>query len=273
MYISVEDMKLIHNKQLNMIQSLITVMNELNLKYYFVHGSLLGAVRDHDFILEDDDIDIALPRKDYNILMNEGNNKLSSNLFIQSSLNDDFPLGFAKLRANDTEFRQPILKNYNCHKGLYIDIFPIDYFDDNRLRISLKRILNIRICSRLNYKKGIKQKACEYLSLLLFPSYRYAVNLRESLYSSTKPNKYVQIFSGKSSESKMNSDWFGNPEKTEFCGMEVFIPYNFDSYLKKIYGDDYINHNPAEARISNDGMVEISADCVKIDMLSIGKDI
>ena len=73
MFIDLKTMDQMHSIQFEMLKELIKVMDTLQVKYYFVHGSLLGAIRQHDFIIEDDDIDIAVPRNDYNRLMQEGN--------------------------------------------------------------------------------------------------------------------------------------------------------------------------------------------------------
>ena len=133
MQIDLETMKRIHVIQLEMMKELIKVMETLNIKYYFVHGSLLGAITRNDFIPEDDDIDIAIFRDDYNRLIKYGNDHLSDKYFIQSSLNDDFPLSFAKMRNSRTTFIQPVLSKCKCNKGIYIDIFPIDYKSKNRI--------------------------------------------------------------------------------------------------------------------------------------------
>ena len=154
MLIDLETMKKIHDIQLEMISELIKVMERLNIKYYFVHGSLLGAITNQNFIPEDDDIDIAIFREDYNRLLKYGNDYLSSDdYFIQSSLNDDFPLSCAKMRNSRTAFIQPVLDRYKCNKGIYIDIFPIDYASKINIFAYKEKFLSIRINSRLKYKQ------------------------------------------------------------------------------------------------------------------------
>ena len=96
MLIDQNTMDMIHNIQLEMLKELIRVMNLLRIKYYFVHGSLLGAIRDNDFIAEDDDIDIAIFREDYNRLMYHGQAMMAPQFFLQNSANDRFPLSFGK---------------------------------------------------------------------------------------------------------------------------------------------------------------------------------
>ena len=264
MLISLDQMHKIHEIQLEIFKELKSVMNELDVKYFFVHGSLLGAVRDNGFIDEDDDIDIALFRDDYNKLIREGNSIISSKYFIQSSLNDDFPLAFAKVRKYKTSFIQPVLADYNCNKGIYIDVFPIDYdFEDKSIFFELqKAILNIRINKRLKSQKKFKRKIIELFSLIFYPSYNKALYKREKLYSSVKDTEFVSIFSGKSSERRMLLKWFGEGKKIKFCDIEVNCPCGSEDYLARIYGSDFLNYNPAELRISNDKQIEVSASII-----------
>ena len=264
MHISLEEMKLLHTVQLEMFSELKRVLEELNIRYFFVHGSLLSAVTTHKFIEEDDDIDIAVFREDYERLLKLGNDIVDSKYFIQNSQNDDFPLSFAKFRNRETEFCQPVLKNFNCNKGIYIDIFPIDFVPETEnLILKIKRILiNARINSRLCVKYSWKYKCLLIISRLIYPSYMGAVEKREALYSCCKLSEYVTIFGGKSSERKMLAKWFRDGVLFDFCGFKVNCPENWDAYLERIYGKNYVNKNPAEDRISADRMVEVSASYI-----------
>lgn len=267
MLISLEQMHKIHNIQLEMFKELQRVMEVLNVKYFFIHGSLLGALKYNSFIEEDDDIDIALFRNDYNKLICEGNSIISSKYFIQSSMNDDFPLAFAKVRKCNTSFIQPVLKNYKCNKGIYIDVFPIDFEHKNKKYIFeiKKYFLDVRINRRLLVTKTIKGKIIELLSIFIYPSYENAVFKREKLYSSIKNTEYISIFSGKDSERRMQFQWFRKEKKIKFCDIEVNCPWDTEEYLSRIYGFGFIDYNPAELRISNDKKIEISASMIDLN--------
>lgn len=268
MLIDLETMKKIHDIQLEMMSELIKVMERLNIKYYFVHGSLLGAITNQNFIPEDDDIDIAIFREDYNRLLKYGNDYLSSDdFFIQSSLNDDFPLSFAKMRNSKTAFIQPILDRYKCNKGIYFDIFPIDYASKNNIFAYKEKFLSIRINSRLKYKQkfSFKRLIIKWISFILFPSYNNAIKIRESIYSSRLSSSYVSLTNGKVSEQYIPLEWFGEGIFKQFSGIDITCPSMYHEYLTKIYGENYYNFNPAGDRISLDDLVEISAEILDFE--------
>ncbi|MBR3966517.1 MAG: LicD family protein [Clostridia bacterium] len=264
MLITLEQMRKLHAIQLEMFKELKRVMEELNIRYYFVHGSLLSAVTTHQFIEEDDDIDIAIFRDDYERLMEKGNDIVSSKYFIQCSKNDDFPLSFAKFRNNETEFNQPVLSECNCNKGIYIDIFPIDFVPEKESRLlKIKRyLLKTRINAHLHTQRSFKHRCLIAFSKLIYPSYRTAINKRESMYSSCNSGKYVTIFGGKGSEQRLLNCWFGAGVSFDFCGIEVNCPNDYNSYLTRIYGSNYIEKNPAEDRIFANKMIEVSASYI-----------
>lgn len=264
MLITLEEMRKLHAIQLEMLRELMRVMKKLNVRYYFVHGSLLSAVTTHKFIEEDDDIDIAVFREDYERLLKRGNDIVDSKYFLQCSQNDDFPLGFAKFRNKETEFYQPVLERYACHKGIYIDVFPIDFVPEFETRTSRTKrlLLNIRINSRLKVDRGWKQRCLSVLSMLIYPSYNAAVKKREALYAACPASKYVSIFGGKASEQRMPCSWFGEGYMDEFCKIEVNCPSDYDAYLTRIYGQNYWDKNPAEDRISPDQKIDVSASYI-----------
>lgn len=264
MRISLSQMRKLHDIQLEMFCDLKRVMNELDIRYYFVHGSLLSAVTTHQFIEEDDDIDIAIFREDYERLLEKGNELTSPKYFIQGSKNDDFPLSFAKFRNKDTEFNQPILQKHSCNKGIYIDIFPIDYVPDKETHFQKLRrlLLRVRTEARLQKKRSWKQRCFLGLSCLIYPSFRGAIRKREALYASCKSGDYVTIYGGKSTERRMLAQWFGEGVESEFCGLHVNCPSDSDAYLTRIYGQNYREKNPAEARIRDDKTVEVSASYI-----------
>ena len=258
-------MDTLHDVQFEMLKELIRVMDQLQIKYYFVHGSLLGAVRDNEFIAEDDDIDIAIFREDYNRLMYYGQALMSPQYFLQNSANDKFPLSFGKMRKNDTAFVQPVLDRVNCNKGIYIDIFPLDYEDDSLLFRIKRFFLEKRISQVLKTgARSWKTKMLGILSKILCFSYDKALLKREVLFSSAKKNEKLIIYGGKTTERNMPAAWFEEQVFFKFRDIKVACPSGYISYLKRIYGENYLEHNPAGTRIEGK-KIEVSAEILDFE--------
>ena len=206
--------------QLEIFRAFVEVCEKLNLTYYMVHGSLLGSVIHKGFFPFDDDIDVAMFRKDYDILMSKGQEYLPKGLFLQSCCTQtEFPLPFGKIRKSETAFVQPMFKNLNINMGIYIDIFPIDYYPDNSIKKLLLRckeaIYSARISTRLFYdnKQPIWKRLIARISIFLVPSWEKAVRKRASLYAVMPRSRYVIVVGGKIDERGIPIKWFGCIER------------------------------------------------------------
>lgn len=133
----VEQKKLLRKLQLAELDILIEVdklCRKHNLRYYLVGGSLIGAVRHGGFIPWDDDIDISMPRPDFDKLMKLAKTELPEDLFMQTNGTDKgCYFYYAKLRRTGTYFGENKFEHTTLHKGIFIDIFPLDYVPDNTL--------------------------------------------------------------------------------------------------------------------------------------------
>ena len=98
-----------------------------HLSYFITAGTLLGAVRHKGFIPWDDDIDVVMPREDYDRLPEICAEQLPSCFYYQSGeTEENYPYFFAKIRKEGTEVYEPCLSGVDIRKGHYIDVFPLD---------------------------------------------------------------------------------------------------------------------------------------------------
>ncbi|MBD8497958.1 LicD family protein [Paenibacillus arenosi] len=131
-----EKMKRIWAVQLDLLEKFIDVCDRNGLTYFVSYGTLLGAVRHNGYIPWDDDIDIMMPRKDYNLLKLIAEKEFSHPYFFQTPENDpeNFTAGGCRLRNSNTTYIEYLNLGHNCNNGCYIDITALDGVFDNKLK-------------------------------------------------------------------------------------------------------------------------------------------
>ena len=116
--------------ELDLLLEIDRVCKKYNLRYYLFWGSLLGAIRHHGFVPWDDDTDIVMPRRDYEILIKHSDEFMKP-YFLQTPYTDPgFYYAHAKLRnSNTSAIDEPFLyQGFNM--GIFIDILPLDKINE-----------------------------------------------------------------------------------------------------------------------------------------------
>lgn len=245
-------MKKVWNIDLGCLEEVKRICKQYNLRYYAIAGTLLGAIRHKGFIPWDDDIDLGMPRKDYEIFIDIAVKELKSPYFLQTYKTERrFTSDMAKLRnSNSTGFTE-CEAVINCNKGIFIDIFPIDNEPDDdliRKKENREHLAALRNIDRFTRKYPTSGKI-SYIKELI--------------------KKPVRLFCSQSMKERMlrkviNSSAKYNFSSTKYCGMRTFslpekyrwetkdckefikvpfenttivIPKGYDNILKSIYGD------------------------------------
>lgn len=140
--------------QIDLLQKLLDVCKRHNLRCYALFGTLLGAVRHKGFIPWDDDIDVGMPREDYEKLW-EYRDEFPHPYFLQYPGRDhDYCVSFAKLRNSNTT---QISKNFMHHafnSGIVVDIFPLDAWDATTGEKAYDRIKELNIDNSNYLRRG-----------------------------------------------------------------------------------------------------------------------
>ncbi|MBO4811383.1 MAG: LicD family protein [Prevotella sp.] len=119
------DVDKLHERILRILMAVDGTCRQRQLRYYIWAGTQLGAVRHQGFIPWDDDIDIAMPRPDYEQLIAHSREWLPQPYEFVCAENDpDYPLPFGKIQDASTT----LIERTHLHYlgGIYIDVFPID---------------------------------------------------------------------------------------------------------------------------------------------------
>ncbi len=244
--------------ELDLLQIFIKTCNDLGLKYYVIGGTLLGTVRHKGFIPWDDDIDVAMPRKDYEIWIKEAQDLIDNERYFVQTYHSDpyYPANFAKLRNNNTTFIESSLRGLDINHGVYIDVFPLDYYPKNSDVFRLKqfcltsKITQAYDTDAITYSKT-KKMIRKLASLFVLGTPFDAVRKRENLYRSVTHGKLLANHCGAwGIKEIVPAEWYGEGKLLKFEGIEVSVPCKYRSWLHRVYGD-YLKLPPEEKRVTH----------------------
>ncbi len=245
---------------LDILKVVIDFCDKNGLRYYLSEGSLLGAIRHGGFIPWDDDMDIAMPREDYEKFLNLWGKDIHDKcrLFHHSTY-PKYYLPFAKViftgKCRFSSLIRAGLKSMNEVKGPGIDIFPLDETTPLNSEL-IKRASDIRkyrntLLTKVYYIKQPQKRRAYFLASQLM-SYKSLHRKIDFLFTKDngKGEKYITNFASAYNISKeiFQKDWFEPARQIEFEGINVTVPAKSEEILTQIYGD-YMTPPPVEARV------------------------
>ena len=243
---------------LDLMKEFDRVCNENRIQYYAFAGTLLGAVRHKGFIPWDDDVDFLVPRKDYNRLKDLAKKGVFRYPFFFQNVETDkgFCKGFSRLMNENTTGLIYSEISSKCRKGIFIDIYPIDVIPDSKTpyiiqrRLVLFMIVLLRaytkyysgfLVNRLPFKKKMLLYFLYPLFVLHILSSRRIFYFIESIASRYRDKKSKKVgvfcFFGDNSRFIYNREWVDEVIYVPFETIKIPIPREYDSVLKKTYGD------------------------------------
>lgn len=237
---------------LDILVEIDKVCRKHNIKYWIDFGTLLGALRHKGFIPWDDDLDIAMPKEDFEKFKIIAPKELPDNLFLQTPETDpSFLMPILKVRDNNSLFitrHEDFTKDYN--KGLYIDIFIVTEYP----KVSKKtRKFLLGWISKVNWFMGTKHNVTlkNHFATVFFPVIKYSclmvwklLCLKQKKQLGYDINFYCPY------SCAYPKEWIYPLSEVTFEQHSFLAPHQPDQYLNSIY-PNFMQLPPEDKRVTH----------------------
>ena len=268
-------MNALQEKEFELLTLFTQVCDKLELRYYLVCGSALGAVKYKGFIPWDDDVDVGLMREDYEIFLEKAPSLLPDHIFLQNYRTDPaFPAIFSKLRNSNTAYIERSASRLPINQGIYIDIFPLDGYPNDKAeqkRLELRKQIYRRLLSTA-YLPNRKWKWLFIAPFRLLRVHKHTDLLAkryEAMITKYPVSCTEMVANHGNWQGKLEyapAEQYGNGTWSEFEGLKVRIPEQYDAYLRQKYGD-YKLDPPLSEQVGHHYYISYDCDCSYKELL------
>ena len=251
-YLVAAAMKRVWAVELDLLEKFLDYCKLHNLRCWADGGTLLGAVRHKGFIPWDDDIDLAMPREDYDRMCRIGNEGLEAPYFLQTAYSDiDYHRSHAQFRRSDTAAIRPSDCFEPFNQRIFIDIFPLDAVPEDKemVRASCK-------CMRKT-TRFLKSKNCNLLMSgrlsLIFRKLKAKYMVRKygwtTIYSKAEeamralgkmPHTKVAELTFLGDKVVWDKSIFDETVWLPFENTKIPAPRDYDAFLRTHFGPNYM---------------------------------
>jgi len=258
-------MKRVWKKQIDLVKVLDKICTRHNLTFYAIYGTLLGAVRHEGYIPWDDDIDVVMPRKDFEILKKVAVNELKYPYVLSPEKKGDnkFFCGLLRLRNEDTLGADMWDIDFCQHNGIWIDILALDpaFSNDWLQKKKVRYILFTQqvIASKLYGSKvkiwmNISDSRWKKISIISKVFNLRALYLLLQFFfriGNIIDGKYLGIYThfGEYQNQRLYKGDFKNIENKTFEYISIPVPKGYKRVLQMTMGLDYMQYPDEENRI------------------------
>lgn len=269
--LTIEELKSV---ELDILKNVADFCDKNNIRYYLGGGTLLGAVRHKGFIPWDDDIDISMPRPDYERFIHLYNGTQPNYMVKSIEIDPEYWRTFAKVFDNRTYLEEKNIRVKKRGNGVFIDVFPIDGLPESKMKRFLlfktQEFLNFLYhssawnytksykfadsASRFSVVKGYIRTALKFLAITILyplPTHKIIVRInanaaRNSYATAKYIGAIVDCAHGASCE-MIEKKIFEPRIKFSFEGESFWGPKGYHQYLTNLYGD-YMKLPPINRR-------------------------
>lgn len=239
-YLIKADMKKVWHIQMSILREVLAICDRHGLRIFADGGTLIGAIRHNGYIPWDDDIDMGMPREDYDRFCEIAPKELHEPYHVCSVENDRYYTErFIKVVDSSTK-AIPIGEKATPHNtlGIFVDIFPYDSMPNTPRHIA-------RLVRKARRKQTMLKIAFKLLNRLprwMYDSMRFDRKIfrdyEKLLRSFAKPeNRYMTKVALHLKEYLYDRQWLENIEWVDFEDIKMPVPKGYDDILTLNYGD------------------------------------
>jgi len=267
-YVSSERLRQLQLIELDILKEVDRICRKFDITYYLGEGSLLGAIRHGGFIPWDDDLDILMPRKDYEKFLSIGVQELSEKYYLMhQNTNPSYYLPFAKVISIEKYgYINKQVKYAEKYNGPFLDVFPLDYFDTNEKRTIQKKFLRVRrlrdilLLKAKVIRPNSKRRKLYNIDAKFYTYARAHKELHKELIMCGEDSAYMCNFASSYHPSRqiVPKAVYGEPKYVLFEGQEFPVPNDAHALLTTIYGD-YLKLPPVQKRKAKHSFFDVAS--------------
>ena len=258
-FVVCEKMKRAWAAEMKGLSEIIRVCEKYNITYYAIYGTLLGAVRHKGYIPWDDDIDIALKRKDYDKLMCILPYELPKGYVVSSSYTDvPHNQPFSCVMNSDRILTEKEAEDFfGCPYIVGVDVYPLDCVPrDTELRQLWLNLYSMAYdgaqrCEELQQSGKMDvylpqiEELCNFKVEKDIPLKKQLWRLSDRIAGMFEEDEcddvaYLARLIGWDPNHKMGKVWFDEVRKVPFENMQISIPKEYHKVLTALYGEEYM---------------------------------